>query len=80
MEITVVYCKVLQGTCKCTVCSIAIRKEQLNPKNDIATCEVVKERTKEIGQHRSTADFAQRSGWLHRFKLRYGLSQHTKQE
>ena len=76
----VVYCKELQGTYKCTVCSTAIRKEQLSPKNDTATFEVVKEKAKEIGRQRSTADFAQRSGWLHRFKLRYGLSQHTKQE
>jgi hypothetical protein len=70
----------LQGTYKCTVYSTAIRKEQLNPKNDTATCEVVKERVKEIEQQRSTGDFAQRSGWLHRFEQHYGLSQHTKQE
>jgi hypothetical protein len=52
----------------------------LNPKNDTATCEAVKESAEEIEEQRNIADFAQRSGWLHRFKQRYGLSQHTKQE
>jgi hypothetical protein len=51
---------------------------QLNAKNGTPRVEVIKERTKEIGQQVDVVGFTFSSGWLHCFNWHHILSQHAK--